>query len=116
MNQNPSERRQEPRWPAEAVAHITFQNGAEAQARILNVNLGGCFLEGYYGLAGGETVYLQTLNPILNGIYAQVVWVVNETNLQGFGVMFQPMDDNQKFELIRWFNRLVPDPRNKPRA
>jgi PilZ domain len=111
VNQPGSERRTEPRWPAEAVVHITFQNGAQVDARILNVNLGGCFLEGSYGLQGGETVYLQSQSPHLNGVYAQAVWVVNEPNLQGFGVQFQPMDDSQKFEIIKWFNRLVPDPR-----
>lgn len=111
MNPQSPERRSEPRWPSEAVVHITFQNGAQADARLLNVNLGGCFLEGFYGLQGGETVYLQGYTPMLNGVYAQVVWVVSEPNLQGFGVQFQPMDDTQKFELIRWFNRLVPDPR-----
>jgi hypothetical protein len=113
VSESGNERRQEPRWPAEAVIQITFQNNTQVAARLLNVNLGGCFLEGYYGLQGGETVFLQGQNPILNGLYAQVVWIVNEPNLQGFGVMFQPMDDAQKFELIRWFNRMVPDPRDR---
>ena len=106
------DRRQEPRWPAEAVLRITFQNGTQVDSRILNVNLGGCFLEGYFGMQGGETVFLQSVhNPVLNGLYAQVVWIVNEPNLQGVGVQFQPMGEPQKFELIKWFNRLVPDPR-----
>ncbi len=105
-----SERRAETRWPAEANVRITFSNGAQADARVLNVNLGGCFLEGSFGLAGGEVIYLQSIyQPFLNGIYAQVVWVVNEANLIGIGVHFQPMDDAQKFEIIKWFNRLVPE-------
>lgn len=110
MNQS-NERRGEPRWPTEAVAHLTFQNGWQTQSRILNVNLGGCFLEGRFNVRGGEQIFIQSVNPLLNGVYAQIVWVVDENNLCGIGVQFAPMDDTQKFEIIRWFNRLVPDPR-----
>ena len=105
-----SERRTEKRWPAEATVKLTFQNGVQAESRILNVNLGGCFLDGTFNLQGGEVVYLQSAYvPFLNGVYAQVCWVVNDPNLVGFGVRFQPMDDGQKFELIKWFNKLVPE-------
>lgn len=105
-----SERRTETRWPAEANVRLTFANGAQTDSRVLNVNLGGCFLEGSFGLQGGEVLYLQSLyQPFLNGIYAQVVWVVSDPNLIGVGVRFQPMDDTQKFEIIKWFNKLVPE-------
>lgn len=104
-----SERRNETRWPAAAFLRLTAANGAQADSRLLNVNLGGCFLEGSFGMQVGEVIYLQSpYQPYLNGVYAQIVWLVNEPTLSGIGVSFQPMDDNQKFELIRWFNKLVP--------
>ena len=105
-----SDRRTETRWPTAAFVRLTFQNGAQVDSRILNVNLGGCFLEGSFGLQIGEVIYLQSAhNPALNGLYLQVVWVVSEANLAGVGVRFQPMEDAQKFELIKWFNKLVPE-------
>ena len=51
-----NERRGEIRWPTAAHVHITFQNGAQTTSRILNVNLGGCFLEGSFGLQPGGVV------------------------------------------------------------
>jgi hypothetical protein len=106
------ERRGETRWPTAAHVHLTFENGAQAESRVLNVNLGGCFLEGSFGLRGGEVIYVQSQhNPMLNGLYVQVQWVVDEPHLRGVGVRFQPMDDQQKFEIIKWFNKLVPEQR-----
>jgi hypothetical protein len=102
------ERRRDPRWPVEVSARITLQDGRYFDSNILNVNLGGCFLEGAAGLGEGEVVLIHSyFNPRLAGVYAQVQWVVDEPGLRGVGVRFQPMDDTQKFELIKWFNRLV---------
>ncbi len=102
------ERRGSERWPAAVTARITLQNGQFFESNILNVNLGGCFLEGGVGLREGDVVLIQSyFNPKLNGVYAQVIWVVDEPGLRGIGVRFQPMDDGQKFEIIRWFNQVV---------
>jgi hypothetical protein len=103
------ERRTADRWPVATSARVTLESGQYYDTRILNVNLGGCFLEGTFGLRESDVVLLHSYyNPKLSGIYAQVIWVVDDPNLKGIGVRFQPMDDSQKFELIRWFNQLVP--------
>jgi hypothetical protein len=108
MSDPSDERRRDPRWPVEVSARITLQDGRYFDGNILNVNLGGCFLEGTAGIAEGEVVLIHSyFNPRLAGVYAQVQWVVDEPGLRGVGVRFQPMDDTQKFELIKWFNRLV---------
>lgn len=102
------ERRGAERWPVEVMARVSLQNGQYYDSSILNVNLGGCFLEGGFGLNEGEVVLVHSnYNPKLNGIYAQVLWVVEEPGLRGIGVRFQPMDDTQKFDLIKWFNQVV---------
>ncbi len=102
------ERRRETRRPIDTNVYITFANGARAESRIMNMNLGGCFLDGSFGLQGGDVVFIQSAhNPAMNGIYAQVQWIVDDPTLKGFGVQFQPMDDAQKFELIKWFNKLM---------
>jgi PilZ domain len=103
-----NERRGAERWPVAVTARITLQNGQAFDSNILNVNLGGCFLEGRFGLRDGDVVLVHSFyNPVLNGIYAQVLWVVDEPGLSGIGVRFQPMDDTQKFDLIKWFNQVV---------
>ncbi|HLP42628.1 MAG TPA: PilZ domain-containing protein [Fibrobacteria bacterium] len=102
------ERRNDPRWPVTVSARLTLQDGRYFDGSILNVNLGGCFVEGAFGLKEGDVVLLHNnFNPRLAGIYAQVKWVVDEQGLRGVGLLFQPMDDSQKFELIQWFNRVV---------
>lgn len=102
------ERRVAERWPVAVTARITLQTGQFFDSRILNVNLGGCFLEGRFGLREGDVVLIHSAyNPKLNDIYAQVLWVVEEPGLLGIGVRFQPMDDTQKFDLIKWFNQVV---------
>ena len=102
------ERRRDPRWPVAVNARVTLQNGQYFDSNILNVNLGGCFLEGSFGLVDGDVVLIHSyFNPKLNGVYGQVCWLVDEPTLKGIGVRFQPMDDPQKFELIRWFNQVV---------
>ncbi len=103
-----NERRGAERWPVAVSARITLQNGQTYESNILNVNLGGCFLEGGFGLLEGDVILVHSYyNPKMNGIYAQVLWVVDEPNLKGIGVRFQPMDDTQKFDLIKWFNQAV---------
>ena len=103
-----NERRGAERWPVAVSARITLQNGQTHESNILNVNLGGCFLEGGFGLREGDVILVHSYyNPKMNGIYAQVLWVVDESNLKGIGVRFQPMDDTQKFDLIKWFNQAV---------
>ncbi len=103
------DRRAEMRWPTAALVRITFANGAVAESRVLNINLGGCFLEGEFGLNGGEILAIESgYHPLLNGLQAQVVWVVREPTLVGIGVRFQPLGDEQQVELVRWFNSLVP--------
>jgi hypothetical protein len=102
------ERRSSARWPVAVTVKVTLQNGQSFDSNILNVNLGGCFLDGMTGLREMDVVLLNSYyNPKLNGIYAQVIWVVDEPGLRGVGVRFQPMDDAQKFELVRWFNQVV---------
>jgi hypothetical protein len=102
------ERRVAERWPVAVTARITLQNGQVYDSSILNVNLGGCFLEGHFGLREGDVVLVHSYyNPKLNGIYSQILWVVDEPGLKGIGVRFQPMDDTQKFDLIKWFNQVV---------
>lgn len=102
------ERRGSARWPVAVTARVTLQSGQFYDTSILNVNLGGCFLEGRAGLNEGDMVLVHSYyNPSLNGVYAQVIWVVDEPGLKGVGVRFQPMDDAQKFELVRWFNQVV---------
>jgi hypothetical protein len=103
-----NERRGDPRWPVEVSARLTLQDGRYFDGNILNVNLGGCFLEGSFGLREGDVILIHSyFNPRLAGVYAQVQWVVDEAGIRGVGVRFQPMDDLQKFELIKWFNRVV---------
>jgi PilZ domain len=102
------ERRGAERWPVAVTARVTLQNGQFMDSNILNVNLGGCFLEGVFGLGEGDVVLVHSYyNPKLNGIYCQILWVVDEPGLKGIGVRFQPMDDTQKFDLIKWFNQVV---------
>jgi hypothetical protein len=102
------ERRGSARWPVAVTARITLQSGQYFDTSILNVNLGGCFLEGGFGLREMDVVLIHSYyNPQLAGIYAQVIWVVDEPGLKGIGVRFQPMDDTQKFELVRWFNQVT---------
>ena len=102
------ERRGAERWPVAVTARITLQTGQFFDSRILNVNLGGCFLEGQFGLREGDVVLIHSYyNPKLKDIYAQILWVVDEPGLTGIGVRFQPMDDTQKFDLIKWFNQVV---------
>ncbi len=102
------ERRGENRFPVAVLARITLQDGKFCDSNILNVNLGGCFLEGAFGLREGDVVLIHSYyNPKLSGVYAQVLWVVDEPGLRGIGVRFQPMDDAQKFDLIKWFNQTV---------
>lgn len=102
------ERRGAERWPVAVTAKITLQTGQLFDSRILNVNLGGCFLEGQFGLREGDVVLINSYyNPKLNDVYAQILWVVEEPGLTGIGVRFQPMDDTQKFDLIKWFNQVV---------
>lgn len=102
------ERRSSARWPVDVSVKVTLQNGQAFDSNILNVNLGGCFLDGTFGLREMDVVLLHSYyNPKLNGVYAQVIWVVDEPGLRGVGVRFQPMDDAQKFELVRWFNQVV---------
>ncbi len=102
------ERRSSARWPVAVTVKVTLQSGHSFDSNILNVNLGGCFLGEIAGLREMDVVLLHSYyNPKLNGIYAQVIWVVDEPGLRGVGVRFQPMDDGQKFELVRWFNQAV---------
>ena len=103
------ERRGAERWPVAVTARVTLQDGRFTDTNILNVNLGGCFLEGAFALREADVVLIHSYyNPKLAGIYAQVIWVVDDPGLKGIGVRFQPMDDGQKFDLIRWFNQVVP--------
>jgi hypothetical protein len=102
------EKRRDPRWPVAIGARVTLQSGQYFDSNILNVNLGGCFLEGTFGLQNGDVILVHSyFAPQLNGVYGQICWVVDEPTLKGVGVRFQPMDDGQKFELIRWFNQVV---------
>ncbi len=103
-----NERRVADRWPVAVTAQITLESGQVFNSHILNVNLGGCFLEGEFGLKEGDVILVHSqYNPTLNGIYSQILWVVDEPGLKGIGVRFQPMDDTQKFDLIKWFNQVV---------
>jgi hypothetical protein len=102
------ERRSSARWPVAVTTRVTLQNGQYYDSSILNVNLGGCFLEGNFGLREMDVILLHSYyNPKLNGVYAQVIWIVEEPGLRGIGVRFQPMDDTQKFDLVKWFNQVV---------
>src|SRR6187402_633925 len=78
------ERRGSARWPVAVTARVTMQNGQFYDTSILNVNLGGCFLEGVNGLKEMDVILVHSYyNPQLNGVYAQIIWVVDEPGLKG---------------------------------
>ncbi len=103
-----AENRAAPRWPSAAGARVTLNNQVY-NSNILNVNLGGCFFEGAFPARVSDIVLISSdHNQNINGLRAQVVWVVNEPDLQGIGVKFEPINEQQQFELIKWFNAMVP--------
>ncbi len=109
-----NEKRITGRWPIEATAQL-MARGIVYNTNILNVNLGGCFLDGIFPTEVGEVIVIGSVyNAQINGLQAKVMWIVNEPNLNGIGVAFEPMNDTQKFDLIKWFNQIVPDPRARP--
>ena len=102
------ERRSSARWPVAVTVKVTLQNGHAFDSNILNVNLGGCFLGEVAGLREMDVVLLHSYyNPSSTASTPRSIWVVDEPGLRGVGVRFQPMDDAQKFELVRWFNQVV---------
>ncbi len=109
-----AEHRSTPRWPSEAGARVTLHNQVY-YSNILNVNLGGCFFEGAFPARVSDIIQISSdHNQNINGLRAQVVWVLNEPDIQGIGVKFEPIDEQQQFELIKWFNAMVPAPNQIP--
>ena len=105
MANNP-ERRGLERWAVAITAKLSI-NGIIFDTNILNINLGGCFCEGYFPVQMGENVIISSIyNSNLNGLTATVVWVVDEPKLKGVGLKFQIQDDAVKFSLVQWFNSL----------
>ncbi len=105
-----NERRIQVRWPIAIAVRISL-HGAWYDTNLLNVNLGGCFLEGSFGAQVGDVLLLQSAyNPELDNLRGQIVWVVEEPNLRGIGVQFEPIEESRQFSLIRWFNQMAPLP------
>ncbi len=106
MSQDPN-RRTSPRWVVEIGVTLQCELGAY-ETNILNMNLGGCFVEGRFDLFAGDIVYLTSQhNPNINGMPARVAWVVDDPDLAGIGLRFENLDDNTQRYLLSWYNEIT---------
>ncbi len=102
-----AERRTSERWVVAIDIMVQAEDGRTGPGTLLNVNLGGCFIEGDFGMQLGERLRFATVNSqALPSVQGTVVWIVDEDDLKGVGLRFDSLDEEQQLVVVNWYNKL----------
>jgi hypothetical protein len=80
---------------------LVIGRGGQKQARMVNVSLGGCQLEGSLDTRVGEILSIACGGRVLTeGFRAKVVWSIPSESTSNFGGTFLAADEEMRKELV----------------